>query len=50
MTNNIDTLILEKWHIAFVGVSVGNIRKILDRGQLLASGNFITFLCQVLRN
>lgn len=41
MTNNVDSLTLEKWHIAFVGVSVGNIRKILDSGQLLAPGTAV---------
>src|SRR6266576_3387912 len=40
MTNNVDAVILEKWHVAFVEVSVGNVRKILDSGQLLAPGKW----------
>lgn len=40
MTNNVDAVTLEKWHVAFVGVSVGNVRKILDSGQLIAPGNY----------
>lgn len=47
MTNNVDAVTLEKWHVAFVGVSVGNVRKILDSGQLIAPGMLYEILQSV---